>query len=466
MTRLPARFCIRAALALAAALGLGLSAELAVAARVVDVRVGRHPDFVRIVFETDAPVGFALGDELGPEGEVRVRLDASSSARRLSVPGDPDAEVRVEPLPDGGTLARIRSSVPVRIESQVLERPPRVVLDLRPGPADTEPEPAIRVPVEPPPGAASGPAGEPSVQAEPPAVAEPPAAEPGSVELAVPSEPPVTEPPVTEPPVTEPPVTEPPVTEAPPAEPAPQIVPVAEPAPEPAVEPAPPIVAGEPEPEPKPEPKPEAEQALPPVSGPAPDRSRGATLDDRALGLLFVGGLGGLVIGVLASAPWRRRRPPESTGAIAVETAAAAETPAEVATAAAPPEAPADLGVVSGVERPAVPGAGDTGRFRDLVDGLRTAGSEPSREAAIRESDLASDLLAMIQALDRRFAAIESETRTLHDDTARLGIRQGAQGEELAAQRGALARLERVVRRGPSARASAPPAPGQRPPSF
>jgi hypothetical protein len=428
MIRPPVR--TRGALALAAVLAAALCAELASAARVVDVRVGRHPDFVRIVFETDAPVGFALEDEVGPEGEVHVRLDASASARRIAVPGDPDAEVRVEPLPDGGTLARIRSSVPVRIESQVLERPPRVVLDLRPGP---EPEPASAVegdaPTAPAPGVAS-----------PPDQETPPTGEPGSVELSPPDEPVVGEAPDVEPPGV-----------APPTEPEPATVAAVEPTPpataepEPArAEPEPTRAAPEPTPEPEPEPSAaapepapaEPETKLPPVSAPAPLPSR-ALLDDRALGLLFAGGLGGLLVGVLAAAPWRRRAPPEAPFPFPVPPP--------------PVEAPAEVAVAPSPEPPVAtppPGPGpdaQAGRFRDLVDGLRP-GPEPPRDGEVRESDLASDLLSMIQALDRRFASLETDTRTILADAARLAMRQGAQGEELAAQRTAIARLERLVR--------------------
>jgi hypothetical protein len=424
MIRPPVR--TRGALALSAALAAALCAELASAARVVDVRVGRHPDFVRIVFETDAPVGFALEDEVGPEGEVHVRLDASASARRLAVPGDPDAEVHVEPLPDGGTLARIRSSVPVRIESQVLERPPRVVLDLRPGP---EPEPAPAVEGEAPPAPAPG-------VASPPGQETPGAGEPGSVELSPPGEPTVGEALEVERPGVGPP--------SPPG-PEPATVAAVEPAPPAAEEPEPARAELEPEPalEPEPEPsatapepgpagsQPEPETELPPVSAPAPPPSR-ALLDDRALGLLFAG-LGGLLIGVLAAAPWRRRASPEAPFPFPVPPPV--ETPPEVAVAP-PPEPP--------VATPQ-PSDAEAGRFRDLVDGLRP-GPEPPRDGGVRDSELASDLLSMIQALDRRFASLEADTRTILDDSARLAMRQGAQGEELAAQRTAIARLERLVR--------------------
>ncbi|HEY8495300.1 MAG TPA: hypothetical protein VIN04_15505, partial [Myxococcota bacterium] len=118
-----------------AALALGLAAE---AARLVDVRVGRHEGFVRVVFETDAPAEFTLEPAAPGEpgqaaqaGERRVRIAAEASAR-VEAPAGADPAVTLEPLPDGGTLARIRTSAPVRIESQVLDRPPRIVFDLRP----------------------------------------------------------------------------------------------------------------------------------------------------------------------------------------------------------------------------------------------------------------------------------------------------------------------------------------------
>lgn len=118
-------------LAVTLALGL-LAAGAAEAVRLVDVRVGRHREFVRVVFETDAPAAFSIEPGEQP-GERRVRIEAGGAPAGLRVPADAGAEVTLEPLADGATLARVRAAVPVRIESQVLDRPPRIVVDLRPG---------------------------------------------------------------------------------------------------------------------------------------------------------------------------------------------------------------------------------------------------------------------------------------------------------------------------------------------
>jgi hypothetical protein len=51
------------------------------AAQLVEVRVGNHADFTRVVLETDAPVRYELSR--GEAGEVRVRLFATASPRKL-----------------------------------------------------------------------------------------------------------------------------------------------------------------------------------------------------------------------------------------------------------------------------------------------------------------------------------------------------------------------------------------------
>lgn len=204
--------CVRRSAARAVALALGLlAAGAAGAARLVDVRVGQHPEFVRVVFETDAPAAFSIERGERP-GERRVRIEAGGAPARLRVPADAGAEVTLEPLPDGATLARIRAAAPVRIESQVLDRPPRIVFDLRPG-AEDEP-PLAPGPLEPPPAPESpAPLLAPELQ-EPalfPDLARPLAEEP----LPAEAEPPAAEPPAPEPPAAEPPAVEAPAAEAP-----------------------------------------------------------------------------------------------------------------------------------------------------------------------------------------------------------------------------------------------------------
>ena len=70
----------------AAALGtLALLCGSAWSARVVEVRVGSHPTFTRVVFELDSPVGYKVERRAPSAGgnELVVSLNASAQARTL-----------------------------------------------------------------------------------------------------------------------------------------------------------------------------------------------------------------------------------------------------------------------------------------------------------------------------------------------------------------------------------------------
>jgi len=185
---------------------LALAPTAARAARLVDVRVGVHPGYARVVFETDAAAAHDVVEQSA--SEVVVRIEAASDARNIaSRAGAPSVEL--VPTADGATLARIAATGPLRVETQVLAAPPRVVLDLRPAERAAETEPIAAAP-------------EPAPPSEPaPIVVEPPPAEPPR-ETAAATEPPPPEPtpetvgasPPLEPP---PPLALPPVDAAPPA---------------------------------------------------------------------------------------------------------------------------------------------------------------------------------------------------------------------------------------------------------
>jgi hypothetical protein len=172
-------------------LGAALVAIQGSAASLVEVRVGRHAEFTRVVFETDAPVRYELAGE--GEGELRVRLFATATPRRLGSKSNVLREVVIEADPSGA-VARLalkqRDSVDVK--QMVLDNPPRIVIDLIPrtalarapvtvtakkGPAQVakaEPAPVpAEVRPEPPPPA---PAAEGVAEAPAPAPAEPPPA--------------------------------------------------------------------------------------------------------------------------------------------------------------------------------------------------------------------------------------------------------------------------------------------------
>ena len=347
---------IRATFAVAAiAASLLAAAGTARAARVVDVRIGVHPGYARVVLETDAPAAHELVaiPEAIP-GEVVVRIAATAAARELAARAPDAPSVALEPQADGSTLARIRAPGPVRIETQVLSAPPRIVLDLRravaalPDPTDAGPEPTRAPEPEPTPEPIAPPAPEPA-----------PVVTPDSVERDAPPVPGVAE--------TSPLVAEP----------------VVAPAPVP------------PEPE-----------ALPPVTAPPP---ASIALESRSLATGIALGIG---IALFASAIVRGRR---------VE---AAPAPAPIETAEPEP-------------RPATPSEPPL------------AGPEPATEPAAapllpdREMDLVLDFLRMHQRLDERVAGLAARLDELAARQDELERSTAAQSAEIAAQRVAIARLQR-----------------------
>lgn len=198
-------FVLASAIALAIALPRASSA-----ARLVDVRVGVHPGFARVVLETDAP---AAHEVLSVDGaEVVVRIEATSAARTWPARADDAPAIALEPTADGATLARIRAAGPLRVETQVLAAPARVVLDLRKGepaevvaPAPVEPAPVEPAPIQPAP---IQPAPVQPAPVQMPAAPEPVAAQPTPEPVELPPPAPPAEAPPSEvelPPVASPP---------------------------------------------------------------------------------------------------------------------------------------------------------------------------------------------------------------------------------------------------------------------
>ena len=407
VAREPARWRRRSHLAPPCALVLALVAlatsavATADAAQLVDVRVGRHPEFVRVVFETDAPAAFAIAPG-GTPGETLVRLEAELApfvAARAAT-GESGADVQLESLPGGGTLARIRASVPVRVESQVLDEPPRVVLDLREASETAEAPPEE----EAPPREEATPLenGEPSTTGADPArrEAEPDVArvetedageDPVAALLAdLPETPPPSEPAPPSPP------SEPPARPEPPAPPAP------------------------------------VESPLPPVSG-APPAAIAARFDGRSL---VIGGVAGLVLGVALSLSSRSRGPGERRGAELLDGGKSREEEIGL-DALRDEESAAALVPIPGDRRPDTEPDAASPEATEAPAGPPFAGSRPAGDS------LAADLLQMIQRLDDRAARGDELLNGLHERVEWLDRRTNAQAEELASQRLAIARLQR-----------------------
>lgn len=102
------------------------------AAEVVEVRVGRHPEFTRVVFELDRSAGYRIerSDPSSKESELIVSLEAGSIPRRIQSTKSFIEQVVVEP---NGTrsVARIRlARGGLRLKEMILASPPRIVLDV------------------------------------------------------------------------------------------------------------------------------------------------------------------------------------------------------------------------------------------------------------------------------------------------------------------------------------------------
>jgi len=169
----------------AAVLASFLVAAEGYAANLVEVRVGSHAEFTRVVLETDAPVRYELSRNA--DGELRVRLFATATPRRLGSKSPVLREVVVE-SDAAGAIAHLalKKRGAVDVKEMVLDNPPRIVLDLTPragGAPAPEPKLAKVEPAPVPvPTRAPAPRAEPA-PAEPPAEAVPSEPEPARAEV-------------------------------------------------------------------------------------------------------------------------------------------------------------------------------------------------------------------------------------------------------------------------------------------
>jgi hypothetical protein len=232
-----------------------LSVAPAWSAELVEVRVGNHPTFTRVVFEFDVATGYRVERhaEGEPDNVIVVTLDAASRPRNIVSRSPGVASVSVEAGFDRA-IARISTRKPgMPIKEMILRDPPRIVLDLMlgksapavvpaesaPAPSVVEPAPEPRRVAEPKPAPEPRRVAEPKPTPEPRRIAEPkPAPEPRRIAepKPAPEVPPVA--PVPKPEIA---AVEPEPTAVVP-EPAPAVV-----EPVPAREPAPAVAETEPE---------------------------------------------------------------------------------------------------------------------------------------------------------------------------------------------------------------------------
>lgn len=117
-------------------------AHTAVAAEIVEVRVGHHPEFTRVVFELDRSAGYRIerSDPSSKVPELMVSLEASSIPRRIQSSKSLVTQVEIEPS-GARSIARIRlSRGGLRLKEMILSNPPRIVIDVL-----SEEKPAPRV---------------------------------------------------------------------------------------------------------------------------------------------------------------------------------------------------------------------------------------------------------------------------------------------------------------------------------
>ena len=440
-----------------------LGATPSLAANVVQVRVGNHPTFTRVVFELDAPAGYRVEKAVDrEEKELVVTLEAASTPRSVRS-GSP--EVGLVSVQDGtvSTVAHIRLRRDIAgVKELILSNPPRIVIDLMREPSLIAAQKAaastaatVKAPAaEPAPAKAPEAklAGIPTLEAKP---AETPSAPKAAVEPPEPAVVPKTEP-KPEPKLVEAPIAPRPEAKAALAPPPPSPEPVAPP-PAPDAEPAMPAPPETAEAAPPELPAP-APVAKPPMPAPVPEAS-GPRLEPMQIAALAAGGLLLILLVVLLM---RRRRLPndldvtaladadeEPLGSIsegldfgAGERVAAPMPPRQ---APAPP-APGGLFADTDQDRFDTSEKGERKMSQDSLDLPISHGGRPAAAHVAPTSAGDSDVARLVRELERRVAQLETRLDEANDARERLERQVAAQSEELRVQRAAIARTQRALR--------------------
>lgn len=106
--------------------------QAAVAAEIVEVRIGKHAEFTRVVFELDRAVGYRIerADPISETEVLVISLEASSIPRRIKSSKSLIVMVEVEPF-GARSVARIRLAKDgLRLKEMILSNPPRIVIDV------------------------------------------------------------------------------------------------------------------------------------------------------------------------------------------------------------------------------------------------------------------------------------------------------------------------------------------------
>ena len=103
------------------------------AARVVEVRVGQHPGFSRVVFELDSSVGYKVERSTTASGTNELVISIDAAAEAQTVDSKLDFIETLEIVPRGGNQSIVRVRLKgknLRLKEMILANPPRIVLDV------------------------------------------------------------------------------------------------------------------------------------------------------------------------------------------------------------------------------------------------------------------------------------------------------------------------------------------------
>jgi hypothetical protein len=125
-----------------------VSASSAMAAEITEVRIGRHAEFTRVVFELDRAAGYRIerADPASDVAELVVSLDASSIPRRIQSSKSLIEQVDVEPAGSRSIVHIKLAKDGLRLKEMILASPPRIVLDVLEDPATLAAAKAARKP--------------------------------------------------------------------------------------------------------------------------------------------------------------------------------------------------------------------------------------------------------------------------------------------------------------------------------
>jgi len=399
---------------------LFLAAASAGAASLVDVRIGLHQEYTRVVLETDAKASCEV-ESSGSE-ELVLRLGASSGVKLVPYPRSTHlVSVAVKPIAAGDSEIRVALRGPVEVKKMVLSAPPRIVLDLREAKAAD-----AMAPTAPPPA--------------------PPAPLPEAAESATPPRSPAETPSETAP-------SAPPEPLAEKIEAAEEEEVVALPSvPEPdqgAV-----LAAEEEEAQPAAM-APEDSDRPRRVVVPPPPVAQGGLLDRLPAPLnqpLVLAGVALAVILVIAIVLMRRRGAASEQDPI---TPFATGEPFSVDEKPGLAEEPEAEQADEGLPAPFEEEGEESSLFDQPVETMESADEEPAAEEPATdgvEAAMAPPVAespqspGLGQEMEQRLANLEQRLEEFIDERERLGRQVAAQTEELRVQRAAIARTQRVLR--------------------